>query len=67
MYRVYSVIERPKQEDFWLNIGMAFPHEKGDGFNVILQALPLQGRLVVRGYDPAKASPTEGSQDAADG
>jgi len=43
MYRVYSIIERPKQEDFWLNIGMAFPHEKGDGFNVVLQALPLHG------------------------
>jgi hypothetical protein len=28
MYRVYSVIERPKQEDFWLNIGMAFPHDE---------------------------------------
>ena len=38
MYRVYFVIERPKQEDFWLNIGMAYAHEKGDGFNVILQA-----------------------------
>ena len=57
MYRVYSIIERPKQEDFWLNIGVAFPHENGDGFNVILQALPLHGngKLVVRAYDPEKA------------
>jgi hypothetical protein len=54
MYRVYSIIERPKQEDFWLNIGMAYPHEKGDGFNVVLQALPLHGNgtLVLRAYDP---------------
>jgi hypothetical protein len=43
MYRVYSIIKRPKQEHFWLNIGMAFAHEKGDGFNVALQALPLHG------------------------
>ena len=43
MYRVYSVITRPKQDDFWLNIGTAFPHEKGDGFNIVLQALPLHG------------------------
>ena len=52
MYRVYSVIQRPKQEDFWLNIGMAFPHEKGDGFNVVLQALPLHGngKLVMRAF-----------------
>ena len=64
MYRVYSVISRPKQDDFWLNIGTAFPHEKGDGFNIVLQALPLHGngRLVMRAYDPhglQDAKPTE--------
>ena len=66
MYRVYSVIERPKQEDFWLNIGVAFPHEKGDGFNLMLQALPLHGngKLVMRALDPAKAPPPEGGGDA---
>jgi len=54
MYRVYSVIARPEQDDFWLNIGTAFPHEKGGGFNIVLQALPLHGngRLVMRTYDP---------------
>jgi hypothetical protein len=62
IYRVYSVIERPKQEDFWLNIGVAFPHEKGDGFNVILQALPLhgQGKLVLQAYDPEAQAAPEG-------
>jgi hypothetical protein len=66
MYRVYSIIERPKQEDFWLNIGIAYAHEKGDGFNVVLQALPLhgQGKLVLRAYDPAKASPPDHGADA---
>lgn len=56
MYRVYSIIERPKQDDYWLNIGVAFPHEDGEGFNVILQALPLHGngKIVLRAYDPAK-------------
>ena len=64
MYRVYSIIERPKQEDYWLNIGVAFPHDKGDGFNLILQALPLHGngKLVVRAYDPEKEK-----HDADDG
>ena len=62
MYKVYSVIERPKQEDFWLNIGMAFAHEKGDGFNVILQALPLhgQGKLVLRAYEPEAQATAKG-------
>jgi hypothetical protein len=60
MYRVYSVIARPKQDDFWLNIGTAFPHKKGGGFNILLQALPSHGngRLVMRAYDP------DGPQDA---
>jgi hypothetical protein len=66
IYRVYSIIERPKQEDFWLNSGVAFPHEKGDGFNVVLQALPLHGngKLVVRAYDPEKHAAEEGKEQA---
>ena len=71
MYRVYSVIERPKQEDFWLKIGVAFPHEKGDGFNLLLQALPLhgQGKLVMRAYDPegTAVSAVERASDAERG
>ena len=45
-----------------LNIGVAFPHEKGDGFNVILQALPLhgQGKLVLQAYDPEAQAAPEG-------
>lgn len=64
MYRVYSIIERPKQDDYWLNIGVAFPHDNGDGFNVILQALPLHGngKLVVRAYDPEKHEAEESAK-----
>jgi hypothetical protein len=40
-YRAYSVIKRQGADDFWLQIGAAFPHQSGDGMNVILQALPL--------------------------
>ena len=48
---------RLPQDDYWLNIGVAFPHENGDGFNVILQALPLHGngKIVLRAYDPETA------------
>ena len=67
MYRVYSIIERPKQDDYWLNIGVAFPHENGEGFNVILQALPLHGngKLVLRAYDPEKAKAEDENEQAA--
>jgi len=66
MYRVYSIIERPKQEDFWLNIGVAFPHEKGDGVNILLQALPLHGngKLVLRAYDPEQHAKEEAEKQA---
>jgi hypothetical protein len=58
MYRIYSLIERPKQDDFWLNIGAAYPHKEGDGFNLVLQTLPLHGngKLVMRAYEPEAQS-----------
>ena len=49
-YRVYSVIKRDGKDDFWLNLGVAFPHEDGEGFNILLQALPLDAKLVLRTY-----------------
>lgn len=66
MYRVYSIIERPKQEDYWLNIGVAFPHDDGEGINVILQALPLHGngKIVLRAYDPEKHAKEEVEKQA---
>lgn len=47
-HRAYSVIRREGQEDFWLNIGLVFPHKDGDGFNLMLQAIPLDGKIVCR-------------------
>ena len=43
-----------------MNLGVAFPHEDGEGFNILLQALPIDGKLVVRTYkdegeEPPKA------------
>jgi hypothetical protein len=47
-YRAYSVVKREGQDDYWLPIGAAFEHADHGGFNVILQALPLDGKLVLR-------------------
>ncbi len=52
--RAFTVIKRGEgQDDFWLPIGAAFAHSNGDGFNVILQALPIpngdgQCKIVLR-------------------
>jgi hypothetical protein len=51
MYRVYTVIKRGRNDAFWLNIGVAFYHRDGQGLNILLQALPLDDRLVLRRYD----------------
>ena len=47
-HRAYSVIKRDGQDDYWLNLGLVFPHKDGNGFNIILQALPLDGKIVCR-------------------
>ena len=56
LFRVYTIVPRPKQDDYWLNIGAAFPHDDGKGFNVLLQALPIpqdgQCKIVIREYVP---------------
>ena len=47
-HRVYTVVKREGQDDFWLAIGAAFAHQDGKGFNVMLQALPIDGKVVLR-------------------
>jgi hypothetical protein len=49
-YRAYTVVKREGKDDFWLNLGIVFPHEDGEGFNLLLQALPLDGKIVLRTY-----------------
>jgi hypothetical protein len=61
-HKAYSVIRREGQDDFWLNLGLVFPHKDGDGFNIMLQALPLDGKLVCRKItedDKARAAEPE--------
>jgi hypothetical protein len=47
-YQAYTVVKREGQDDYWLNIGAAFEHADGKGFNIILQALPLNAKIVLR-------------------
>ena len=49
-FRAYTVIKRDGKDDFWLNLGVAFPHDDGEGFNLLLQALPIDGKIVLRRY-----------------
>lgn len=61
-YQAYTVVKREGQDDFWLNIGAAFMHQDGEGFNIVLQALPINGKIVLR---PPKAQAEETTQQPA--
>ena len=59
-YRAYTVIKREAQSDFWAPIGVAFSHHDGLGLNVLLSALPIDGKIVLR---PTKENnPVEASE-----
>ena len=43
-----TYVKREGQDDFWLSIGAAFMHQDAEGFNIVLQALPINGKIVLR-------------------
>jgi hypothetical protein len=44
----YAVKDRaPRRKSVWRRIGVAFPHDKGAGLTVLLNALPTDGRIVL--------------------
>jgi hypothetical protein len=44
----YTVRDRgPGRPAIWTRIGAAWPHGKGNGFTIALEALPLDGRIVL--------------------
>lgn len=36
----------------WTRLGVAFPHADGKGFTVLLQAMPIDGKLTLRLHEP---------------
>jgi hypothetical protein len=36
----------------WTRLGVAFQHKDSLGFNVLLQALPIDGKMVLRLHEP---------------
>jgi hypothetical protein len=45
---VYAVKDRGRKEKgIWTRIGAAWPHERGKGFTIELEALPVGGRIVL--------------------
>ena len=53
-HKVYVVEDRSGDSEdndaFWTRVGSAWPHKDGKGLNVVLSALPVNGRIVLRQY-----------------
>ncbi len=59
-HKAFVVEDRGEGDDgdaFWTRIGSCWPHGDSKGFNIVLSALPTNGRVVLREYtdDDAKA------------
>ena len=51
-YHLAYVVEDIKEdESFWTCIGASFPHKDRKGLNILLRALPVDGRIVLRKYN----------------
>ena len=44
----YHVRNREGSEGFWTRIGSAWPHADGNGFNIQIETVPLDGRITLR-------------------
>lgn len=61
-FKVFCV-EGEGDEAYWTRVGSAWGHKDGKGYNVVLSALPVNGRLVLR--EPSEeedAQPTRGAR-----
>jgi hypothetical protein len=45
---VYQVRDREGSKGFFTRIGAAWPHKDGKGFNIQVDAIPLDGKLTLR-------------------
>ena len=49
----FAVEDAPRgQKSYWTRIGRLFPHKDGKGYDVVLNALPINGRIVIRQEEP---------------
>jgi hypothetical protein len=44
----YNVRQREGADNYWLRIGSAWAHNDGNGFNIQLETVPLDGRITLR-------------------
>ncbi|MGO9172229.1 MAG: hypothetical protein ACLP7P_09720 [Rhodomicrobium sp.] len=64
-HEVFAVArEEGKDKGHWQKIGACWPHDDGDGFNLRLDYLPLNGsELVIRKWKPKPETATAKSRE----
>jgi len=57
-FTAYSVRDFEKdgeRQSSWTRIGVVFAHRDGNGWDVVLEALPVNGRIAIRKTQPKSA------------
>jgi hypothetical protein len=44
----YSIRDREGKDSKWTEIGVAFQHKDGKGFDILFDVVPLNGRIAMR-------------------
>lgn len=51
-FTVREFEQNGEKKNDWLKIGVAFPHKDGKGYNILLQAVPVDGEIYLRIHEP---------------
>ena len=54
-FTAYSVVETSKKKNRWTRIGVAWTHQDGEGINIALDAIPVNGSIVLRKPDVSES------------
>ncbi len=54
-HELFAVKNNTEGKGFWTKIGAAWAHKDGNGFDLLLNLVPLDGRIVMREADKPKA------------
>jgi hypothetical protein len=70
-HRVFSVSKKGEKKPTWTEIGAAWPHKDGQGFNLTFTARPLEGaeivlRVAKKAAAKSKTKPSRGTLDRYD-
>jgi hypothetical protein len=58
---IANTVRESNGKKYWTRIGAAWPHDDGQGFNLQLEALPLDGKIVLRTPKSDEATEGEGA------